>query len=83
MVVNIVLVFFINVMRVKAVVVNLSGSKCSISCLCLEVFLRSYNVRLSHNFLYAYASELVAVQLKGHMEDSVMKDSKSIIISLY
>jgi hypothetical protein len=25
----------------------------------------------------------VAVQLKGHMEDSVMKDSKSIIISLY
>jgi hypothetical protein len=72
--------FFINVMRVKAVVVNLSGSKCSISCLCLEVFLRSYNVRLSHSFLYVYASELNAVAyLAGFVCKVVLKEHKCVL----
>jgi hypothetical protein len=53
--------FFINVMRVKAVVVNLSSSNCSISCVCSELLLRSCNVRLSHSSLYVYALELNAV----------------------
>jgi hypothetical protein len=79
MVVNILWVF-INVMRVKAVVVNLSSSKCSISCVCSEVFLRSYNVRLSRSFLYVYALELNAVAyLAGFVCKVFLKEHKCVL----
>jgi hypothetical protein len=79
MVVNILWFSFINVMRVKAVVVNLSSSKCSISCVYSEV-LRSYHIQPSHCLLYAYALELNAVAYAaGFVRKVVLKKHEYVL----